>query len=128
MKYYIDKTVNGSFEHVVEKIKLVLPDYGFGVVTEFDIDEKLKNKLGVDFRPYKVIGACNPKYAYEALQIEPLIGTMLPCNIIVQLVGESRVQIAAVDPIASMAAIDNEKLKVAAEFIKAQLVEIIEKV
>jgi len=128
MKYYIEKTINDTFENVVEKVKAILPDFGFGVVSEFDIDEKLKNKLGVDFRPYKVIGACNPKYAYEALLEEPLLGTMLPCNIIVQLIGVDTVQIAAVDPVASMAAIENDKLKEAAEFIKGQLAEIIEKV
>lgn len=128
MKYYIDKTISDTFENVVERVKLILPNFGFGVVTEFDIDKKLKNKLGIEFRPYKVIGACNPKYAYEALQTEPLIGTMLPCNIIVQLVGEELIQVAAVDPVASMAAIDNNKLQDAAEFIKGQLTEIIKEV
>lgn len=125
MKYYIDTTLNGSFESAVSAVKNALPEFGFGVVTEFDIDEKLKDKLNVDFRRYKVIGACSPKYAYEALQVEPLIGTMLPCNIIVQEDGPNKISVAAIDPVASMQAIENPKLKEAAKVIKEKLENII---
>lgn len=128
MKYYIDKVIEMDFAEVVSKVKSVLPSHGFGVVSEFDIDEKLKDKLNIDFRKYKVIGACNPKYAYEALKAESLIGTMLPCNIIVQQLDEKRVQVAAIDPIASMMAIDNKELNNAAKFIKTELEKIIEQV
>ena len=123
MNYYFDKTLTTSFDNAVELIKQSLPNIGFGVVTEFDVDKKLNEKLGVDFRKYKVIGACNPKYAYEALQIEPMIGTMLPCNIIVQEIEPNKILIAAIDPVASMQAVENPKLNEAANAIK----EILEK-
>ncbi len=125
MKYYIDTTLSSRFDETVEKVKSILPDYGFGVVSEFRIDEKIKGKLGIDFRPYHVIGACNPKYAYEALQIEPLIGTMLPCNIIVQKTGENETMVAAIDPVASMLAVENPKLNEAAQTIKDLLAKLI---
>ncbi len=128
MKYYIDKTVDIKFSETVTKVKKVLPDFGFGVVTEFDIGKKLKEKLGVEFRQYTVLGACNPKYAYEALLIEPLIGTMLPCNIVIQELDENKTQVAAIDPVASMIAVENEKLKEAADFIKIQLSKIIDSI
>jgi len=98
------------------------------VVTEFNIDEKLKDKLGVDFRKYKILGACNPKYAYEALKIEPLIGTMLPCNIILQEIEPGSVQVAAIDPVASMLAVDNPQLTGPANEIKVLLTQIIEQI
>lgn len=128
MKYYIDKTVELNFRDAVQKVKAVLPGHGFGVVTEFDVDEKLRDKLGIDFRKYKVIGACNPKYAYEALQTEALIGTMLPCNIVVQQLESGKVQVAAIDPVASMQAIDNDNLNKAATFIKDELTKIIDEI
>lgn len=128
MKYYIDKIVELSFDEAVERVKSVLPNYGFGVVTEFDIDTKLKEKLNVDFRKYKVLGACSPKYAYEALQQESLIGTMLPCNIVIQQLNAKEVQVAAIDPVASMIAVENPKLNEAASFIKNELEKIIEDV
>lgn len=125
MKYYIDKTIRSSFSSTVELVKKHLPDYGFGVVTEFNIHDKFKEKLGIDYRPYKVIGACNPKYAYEALKLEPMIGTMLPCNIIIQEIEPNYVQVAAIDPVASMQAIENTKLNEAAEEIKLLLTKLI---
>ncbi|MDA3890219.1 MAG: DUF302 domain-containing protein [Salinivirgaceae bacterium] len=126
MKYYIEKELNSTFDKAIERIKSSLPEYGFGVVTEFNLDEKLKDKLGVDFRKYKVIGACNPKSAYEALQLEPMIGTMLPCNIIVQEIEPTKIQVAAIDPVASMQAIENPMLTEAAESIKQMLKKLID--
>lgn len=121
----MDATFDLSFEATVEKVKEALPNYGFGIVSEFDVDEKIKAKLGVDFKPYKVIGACNPKYAYEALQIEPLIGTMLPCNIIVRQLETNKTMVAAIDPVASMQAVENEQLNEAALMIRNLLSELI---
>lgn len=128
MKYYIDKIIQSDFDSIVERIKKELPKHGFGVVTEFNIDEKLKDKLGVDFRRYKILGACNPKYAYEALKAEPLIGTMLPCNIIVQELGPGQVQIAAIDPVASMMAVENSQLVGPAAEIRNLLTEIVKQI
>lgn len=125
MKYYIEKTLNQSFDSAVELIKNNLPNFGFGVVTEFNVHEKFKEKLGKDFRKYKVLGACNPKYAYEALLLEPMIGTMLPCNIVIQEIEPEVIQVAAVDPVASMQAINNTDLKKAAEQIKQMLGKLI---
>lgn len=125
MDYYIEKTLTTNFEAAVEKVKNNLPNIGFGVVTEFDVNEKLNDKLGIDFRKYKIIGACNPKYAYEALQIEPMVGTMLPCNIIVQELEANTISIAAINPVASMQAIDNLELKKAAHSIKELLEKLI---
>jgi uncharacterized protein (DUF302 family) len=121
MKYYINKTLNQPFNEVVDKIKQTLPQHGFGVVTEFNVDEKFKEKLNVDFRKYKILGACAPQYAYETLKAEPMIGTMLPCNIIIQEHGPNYVEVAAIDPVASMLAVDNAMLQQAAETIKTKL-------
>jgi uncharacterized protein (DUF302 family) len=110
MSYYFSKTVKGSFEEVLEKVTASLKNEGFGVLTEIDVKETLKKKLDVNFRKYKILGACNPPFAYEALQAEDKIGIMLPCNVIVQEIVENEVEVAAVDPIASMKAIENQEL------------------
>ncbi len=99
---------------------------GFGILTEIDVKEALKKKLNVDFRKYKILGACNPPFAYQALQAEDKIGTMLPCNVIVQEHTEGNVEIAAVDPVASMQAIENPKLKNIAEQVQAKLKRVID--
>lgn len=125
MEYYIEKKISSTFLETVDLLKMKLQDYGFGVVTEFDIAEKFKEKLDVDYPAYKVIGACNPKYAYEALQLEPLVGTMLPCNIVVRYIKEDTTQVAAIDPVASMLAIEKEDLKKTAEFIRKQLKDLV---
>ena len=111
MNYYIEKTLNTDFESAVEKTKAALTEQGFGVLSEIDIHEKLKAKLDVDFRKYRILGACNPPNAYKALQHENKIGTMLPCNVIVQELEGGKTEVAAVDPVASMIAIENDKLK-----------------
>jgi uncharacterized protein (DUF302 family) len=125
MKYYFAKKTNYSFEEAVEKVTAELKKEGFGILSEIDIHDKLKAKLGVDFRKYRILGACNPPYAYQALQAEDKIGTMLPCNVIVQQLSESVTEIAAVDPVASMQAIENEGLGRIAQEISNRLEKVI---
>lgn len=125
MKYYINKTLNTTFDKAVESLKQSLQNEGFGVLSEIDIHEKLKEKLDVDFRNYKILGACNPPYAYEALQKEDKIGTMLPCNVIVQELSANEIEVAAVDPIASMQAIENRELAGIAGEIREKLENVI---
>jgi uncharacterized protein (DUF302 family) len=127
MKYYFEKTLNADFETTVETTKEALKAEGFGVLSEIDIHDKLKEKLDIDFRKYKILGACNPPFAYEALQEEDKIGIMLPCNVIIQEFGKNKVQVAAVDPVASMVAIDNPKLMDIAGKIQEKLKLVIDK-
>jgi uncharacterized protein (DUF302 family) len=110
MSYYFNKIFDAPFEEAVERVKAELKKEGFGVLTEIDVRGTLKEKLGVDFRPYRILGACNAPYAYKALQAEDKIGTMLPCSVIVQELAPGRVEAAAIDPLASMAAVKNEDL------------------
>ena len=110
MSYYFSKTINASFEQAIELTTEALKKEGFGVLTTIEIHEKLKEKLGVDFHKYTILGACNPPFAYRALQAENKIGTMLPCNVIVQETGENQVEVAAVNPVESMKAIENPAL------------------
>lgn len=125
MKYYINKTITAEFDRAIELVTEALKKEGFGVLSEIDIQEKLKEKLDVDFRKYKILGACNPPYAYKALQLEDKIGTMLPCNVIVQEIGDGRIEIAAVDPVASMMAVENKELAGIAGDIKTKLERVI---
>jgi uncharacterized protein (DUF302 family) len=125
MKYYFAKKTNYSFEEAVEKVTEELKKEGFGILTEINIHDKLKEKIGVDFRKYRILGACNPPYAHKALQAEDKIGTMLPCNVIVQQLSESTTEIAAVDPVASMQAIENENLAGIAKEISSRLEKVI---
>ena len=110
MSYYFNKTLAVPFDEAVERVKAELKKDGFGVLTDIDVRKILQEKLGVDFRPYRILGACNAPFAYKALQAEDKIGTMLPCNVIVQELGPGRVEVAAIDPLASMAAVKNEDL------------------
>jgi len=126
MKYYIEKTTDYSFDEAVSKTTEELQKEGFGVLSEINIDEKLKAKLGVDFNRYRILGACNPPNAYKALQSEIHIGVMLPCNVIVREMDDKKVEIAAVDPVASMMAIQNEGLAPIAGEIKARLERVIQ--
>jgi len=111
MNYYFSKKFSGRFEKIQEKTVDALKQQGFGILTEIDVQETLKKKLGVDFRKYKILGACNPPFAYRALQTEDKIGTMLPCNVIVQETEPGQVEVAAIDPVASMQAVDNPELE-----------------
>jgi uncharacterized protein (DUF302 family) len=110
MSYYFNKTIALPFDEAVERVKAELKKEGFGVLADIDVKNTLREKLGVDFRRYRILGACNPSYAYKALTAEDKIGTMLPCNVIVQELGPGRVEVAAIDPLASMAAVKNEDL------------------
>ena len=126
MRYYFNKTLNTSFEEAVARVVTELKKQGFGVLTEIDVSEALKKKLDVDFKKYRILGACNPSFAYQALQLEDKIGTMLPCNVIVQETSAGVVEVAAIDPIASMRAIDNPKLRGVAEQVQTMLKKVIE--
>ena len=121
MSYYFSKTLPVGFDEAVRRATEVLKKEGFGIITEIDVKQTLKAKIGVDFRNYRILGACNPKLAYEALQLEDKIGTMLPCNVVVQEIGNNQTEIAAVDPVASMQAIDNPRLIQAAQRVQALL-------
>ena len=125
MKYYFDTQVEGGFPQVVEKVTEALKTEGFGVLTEIDIASTMKKKLGVDLRQYKILGACNPQYAYKALQAENKIGAMLPCNVIVQETEEGVIEVSAVNPLASMQAVENPELGVLAEEVTAKLKRVI---
>ncbi|MCF8224804.1 MAG: DUF302 domain-containing protein [Bacteroidales bacterium] len=126
MKYYIEKTTNYPFDEAVEKVTEELKKEGFGVLSEINIHEKLKEKLDVDFRKYRILGACNPPNAYKALQHENKIGTMLPCNVIVQELDEGKTEVAAVDPVASMMAAENAELESIAKEIRTKLQKVID--
>ncbi|HEY5325827.1 MAG TPA: DUF302 domain-containing protein [Mucilaginibacter sp.] len=126
MKYYFCKTIAGSFDSAIQKVTEALKGEGFGILTEIDIKGTLKKKLDVDFYNYKILGACNPSFAYKALLAEDKIGTMLPCNVIVQEKAEGQVEVSAVDPLASMQAIENRNLLDIATEIRARLQKVIE--
>ena len=126
MSYHFSKTIHEDFDAAVSKVTEELKKEGFGVLTEIDVKETLKKKLDVDFRKYKILGACNPHLAYKALQAEDYIGTMLPCNVIVQEGAGGQVEVSAVDPVASMKAIENEHLGEVAEEVRAKLKRVID--
>ena len=126
MSYYFSKTLNVSFEEAVARVTEELKKGGFGVLTEIDVKETLKKKLNVDFREYRILGACNPPYAYKALQAEDKIGLMLPCNVIVQELPGGKVEVAAIDPVASMAAVNNPNLRDVGEQVRAKLKAVID--
>jgi len=125
MSYYFSKRVDSSFDEAVTRVIDELKKEGFGVLTEIDVKEALKKKLNVDFRRYRILGACNPPIAYRALQVEDKIGTMLPCNVIVQEDAEGKIEVAAIDPIASMRAVENPELREVAEQVQAKLKRVI---
>ena len=121
MTYYYAKTFVRPFDEVVAATRQALAEEGFGVITEIDVRQTMKAKIGEEFRPYTILGACNPRMAFEALQLEDKVGIMLPCNVIVQDAGGGRTEIAAVDPVASMASIANSALMEKASIIGASL-------
>jgi len=128
MSYYFNKVVNMSFDEAINKVTEELKKEGFGVLTQIDVKEALKKKINVDFRKYKILGACNPQYAHKALQAEDKIGTMLPCNVVVQERDDGKVEIAAVDPVASMQSVQNESLGEIATMVQSKLKQVIENV
>lgn len=128
MSYYFNKIVTLSFDEAIEKTTRELQKEGFGVLTEIDVQAALKKKIDVDFRKYRILGACNPHFAHQALLAEDKIGTMLPCNVIVQETVDGRIEIAAIDPISSMQAIENENLGGIAQEVQAKLKRVIENI
>ena len=126
MSYYFSKTLAVPFDEAVKRTTEALKRESFGIITEIDVKQTLKYKIGVDFRNYRILGACNTKLAHEALQLEDKIGTMLPCNVVVQELGSNRTEIAAIDPVASMQAVDNPRLKEAALRVQALLRKVVE--
>lgn len=126
MKYYIETNIDATFEEAVEKVKEELKKEGFGVLSEIDIHDKLKEKLDVDFKKYKILGACNPPKALEALKAEDHIGLMLPCNVVVQESSHTnKITVSAIDPVASMQAVDNAAIEPIAHEIKDKLTHVI---
>jgi uncharacterized protein (DUF302 family) len=126
MEYYFSKTIGGTFENAIQKVTDALKAEGFGILTEIDIKTTLKKKLDVDFYNYKILGACNPPFAYKALLAEDKIGTMLPCNVIIQEKVQGQIEVSAVDPAASMLSVENDDLREIATEIRAKLQNVIE--
>ncbi len=127
MGYYFSKTLAAPFDQALQRTTEALKQGGFGIITEIDVKDTFKKKLGVDFRDYRILGACNPKMAHGALQIEDKIGTMLPCNVVVEDLGNGMTEVAAIDPVASMQAIDNPRLKEVAQQVAGMLKQIVER-
>ena len=125
MSYHVSKTLHVPFGEAIEKVTAALKEEGFGVLSEIDIKATLKKKLNEDFRNYQILGACNPPLAYQALQAEPHIGLMLPCNVIVQEHENGDVEVSAVDPVASMQAVKNDKLGEVADKVRGLLKKVI---
>lgn len=126
MTYYFAKTLHCSFDEAVQQTTDALKNAGFGILTEINVSETLKKKLGAEFRNYRILGACNPAMAHQALEIEDKIGTMLPCNVIVQDLGGGNIEVAAIDPVASMAAVPNPTLHQVAGKVRDMLQKVIE--
>lgn len=125
MTYYMATRLQASFEEAIARTEAALKTEGFGVISRIDIRETLKAKINVDFRPYMILGACNPVLAHEALQLEDKVGTMLPCNVVVQQVEAGEIEVAAIDPVASMQSIENPDLKKAAAAVREKLARVI---
>ena len=125
MSYYLSKILAVSFDEAVTRAIEALKKEGFGILTEIDVSATLKKKINVDFPNYRILGACNPALAYEALKLENKVGTMLPCNVVVRDAGNSQIEVAAIDPVASMQAIENPALKQAAAQVRVKLEKVI---
>ena len=126
MSYFFSKNLPGDFDEAVERVTAALKQEGFGILTTIDVKETLKKKLDVDFRKYTILGACNPPYAFKALLVEDKIGTMLPCNVIVQELDDGTIEAAAVDPAASMQAVKNKELAETASEVRDKLKRVID--
>ncbi|SDR66429.1 DUF302 domain-containing protein [Christiangramia echinicola] len=126
MEYYFKRTLEATFDEVETRVKKELEKEGFGVLTEIKLEEAFKKKLDKDFRRYHILGACNAPYAFEALKAEDKIGTMLPCNVIIQEWEENKIEVAAVNPVASMQAVENDDLNGTAREIAKKLLRVVE--
>lgn len=125
MSYYFSKIIDDSFDEAIERVTEILSNEGFGVLTTIDVSSTLKKKLDIDFQRYTILGACNPGFAHKALLAENKVGTMLPCNVIVQELADGKIEVAAVDPMASMMAIENESLGEIASDVRTKLQSVI---
>ena len=125
MSYYLAKILALPFDEAVARATEALKIEGFGILTEIDVSATLKAKIGVEYPAYRILGACNPALAHEALMLENKVGTMLPCNVVVRDAGKGQIEVAAIDPVASMQAIDNPALKQAATQVRAKLEKVI---
>jgi len=125
MKFYLNRTVTGNFDEVISRVAEALKAEGFGLLTDIDVRETMKAKIDVEFRPYRILGACNPSLAHQALYAEDKIGTMLPCNVIVQQHENGDVEVAAIDLAASMASIDNPALIEIAARVRQKLERVV---
>lgn len=128
MSYYFSKTINLPFDAVIARVTEELKKEGFGVLTDIDVRATLKKKLDVEFRNYRILGACNPPFAHQALLAEDKIGTMLPCNVIVQELAVGQVEVAAIDPVASMSAVDNPGLGAIGMEVRAKLQKVVDRI
>ncbi|AHX13235.1 hypothetical protein CH75_08345 [Dyella jiangningensis] len=126
MNYYFAKKLDMDFDQAIERVTEALKQEGFGIISTIDVQATLKQKIGVEFRPYRILGACNPNLAYEALSVEDKVGTMLPCNVVVQAWDKGSTEVAAIDPLASMQAITNPKLEATAKGVRAKLQKVVE--
>jgi uncharacterized protein (DUF302 family) len=126
MSYYFSKVLDTDFQTAIDRTVAGLKVKGFGIITEIDLKTTFQNKLGKDIRPYRILGACNPNYAYEAIQVENKVATMLPCNVIVQELEDGKIEVAAINPVESMAAIRNDRLKDLAGNVEGLLKEVVE--
>ncbi len=126
MSYSFSKVLNSEMDPAIAKVTEALKAEGFGILTEIDVKATLKKKIDVDFRPYMILGACNPTFAHKALLAEDKIGTMLPCNVIVQEIGDGKVEVSAVDPMASMSAVNNPDLGEIAGEVQAKLKKVVD--
>lgn len=126
MSYYFAKTVKAPFAETIDRVTAALKEHGFGVLTTIDVKATMKAKLDVDMQAYTILGACNPSFAYKALSAENKIGTMLPCNVVVQEVAAGEVEVAAVDPVASMKGVENAALAPIAGQVRDQLRAVVE--
>ncbi len=128
MPYYYSRTIEMPYETAIERTTEELKKEGFGVLTQIDVQATLKKKLDVDFRPYIILGACNPPFAYKALQAERNLGLLLPCNVIVQDAGDGKTEVAAIDPAASMQTVENASLADVADEVRSKLKKVIENI
>lgn len=128
MSYYLSRTVHAAFDDVVLRVTAALKEEGFGILTDIDVQATLKTKLGADMPRYRILGACNPSFAHQALQIEDKLGVLLPCNVIVRDAGEGQTEVAAIDPVASMGRTGNPELASVAEEVRVRLGHAVERV
>ena len=125
MSYYFNKNTVLDFNQAIETVTAELGQEGFGILSVIDVQAKIKEKLGKDIPRYKILGACNPTFAYQALQAEPHIGTMLPCNVIIRELEDGKIEVSAIDPVASMQAVGNPDLQETAKIIQEKLKKVI---